>query len=106
MKGLAVVLVVSFLIPSLAMAARNRQSADDVYVGGYTRRDGTYVQPHYRSRPNANKWDNYNYQPSQPQYNPASKVNRSSNWYQPHPGRLNDSNPYNDSPSQQKQWWQ
>ena len=23
----------------------------DVYVGGYTRRDGTYVRPHYRSRP-------------------------------------------------------
>ena len=31
----------------------------DVYVRGYTRSDGTYVQPHYRSSPNSTTLDNY-----------------------------------------------
>lgn len=30
-----------------------------VYVSGYTRRDGTYVAPHYRSSPNSTTADNY-----------------------------------------------
>lgn len=30
-----------------------------VYVEGYSRKDGTYVSPHYRSSPNSSKWDNY-----------------------------------------------
>jgi hypothetical protein len=33
--------------------------AKDVYVRGYTRKDGTYVAPHYRSSPNKTKADNY-----------------------------------------------
>jgi hypothetical protein len=31
----------------------------DQYVNGYTRRDGTYVQPHYQTSPNATPYDNY-----------------------------------------------
>lgn len=31
----------------------------DVYVKGYTRKDGTYVRPHVRSSPNEYKLDNY-----------------------------------------------
>ena len=31
----------------------------DVYVHGYTRRDGTYVQPHMRSDPDHNVYDNW-----------------------------------------------
>lgn len=29
------------------------------WVKGYTRRDGTYVQPHYRSNPDGQKWNNF-----------------------------------------------
>ena len=29
------------------------------YVNGYTRRDGTYVTPHYRSDSNSSRFDNY-----------------------------------------------
>jgi len=29
------------------------------YVNGYTRKDGTYVEPHYRSSPNSTQQDNY-----------------------------------------------
>ena len=31
----------------------------DVYVRGYSRRDGTYVQPHYRSNPDGNVFNNW-----------------------------------------------
>ena len=34
---------------------------DDVYVRGYTRDNGTYVQPHYRSAPDGNPYNNYSY---------------------------------------------
>ena len=30
-----------------------------VQVKGYTRKDGTYVAPHYRSAPNSSIYDNY-----------------------------------------------
>lgn len=33
--------------------------ARDTYVNGYVRKDGTYVQPHYRSNANSNPYDNY-----------------------------------------------
>ena len=33
--------------------------AQDVYVRGYFRSDGTYVQPHYRSAPNNTVLDNW-----------------------------------------------
>ena len=32
-----------------------------VQVDGYTRKNGTYVQPHYRSSPNNTVRDNYSY---------------------------------------------
>jgi len=35
--------------------------ARDVKVRGYYRKDGTYVQPHYRSAPNSNMRDNWSY---------------------------------------------
>lgn len=33
--------------------------AKPVHVKGYTKKDGTYVAPHYRSSPNSTKSDNY-----------------------------------------------
>jgi len=57
-----------------------------VSVKGYFRSDGTYVRPHVRSDPNAFKFDNYSWTPSQGLYNPsyyAPTKNYSSNWYIP-----------------------
>lgn len=31
----------------------------DVSVQGYTRKDGTYVQPHHRSNPDGNPYNNW-----------------------------------------------
>lgn len=46
-----------FAILSLFFAASAVQA--DVYVHGYYRKDGTYVQPHYRSNPNSTRNDNW-----------------------------------------------
>jgi hypothetical protein len=58
----------------------------DVYVQGYYRNNGTYVQPHYRSSPNSSVYDNWSVKPN---VNP----------YTGQPGRINPysqyNNPYN-----------
>lgn len=44
-------LIAAFLLSTTSHA--------DTYVNGYQRRDGTYVQGHYRTSPNNTKLDNY-----------------------------------------------
>ena len=41
------------VLPAIALA--------QVYVRPHTRRDGTYVEGHYRSRPDGNPYNNYSY---------------------------------------------
>ena len=73
----------------------------DSYVNGYTRRDGTYVQPHYRSEANERRYDNYSSQGNSNPYTgergyqrnefsapPAFNQNNSSGFSNPY------SNPY------------
>ena len=47
------------LITALLITAAAFPALADEYVNGYVRRDGTYVQPHYRSTPNNTAVDNY-----------------------------------------------
>lgn len=47
---LAIAIISSF---ALSADAKTRQ------VKGYVKKDGTYVQPHFRSAPNGTKLDNY-----------------------------------------------
>lgn len=47
--------LVALLIASLPAAAQ-------VQVDGHFRRDGTYVQPHVRSAPDSQRYNNYNAQ--------------------------------------------
>lgn len=42
-----------------ALMVISLSSIADEYVRGYVRKDGTYVQPHFRSTPNNFKFDNY-----------------------------------------------
>lgn len=49
-----VLLIVAISIASISLQA-------DVYVNGYYRNNGTYVQPHYRSNPDGNPYNNYSY---------------------------------------------
>lgn len=48
------ILFVSIILPSYEIAYGR-----DTYVRGYTRKDGTYVKPHYRTSPNSTRNDNY-----------------------------------------------
>jgi len=49
----------SLLVASLIMGSTYAHA--DVYVRGYYRSDGTYVQPHYRSSPDGNPYNNYSF---------------------------------------------
>lgn len=52
--------------------------AGDVYVNGYTRQNGTYVQPHYRSAPDGIRSNNYGPSQTDSQFlNPRSRDNDS-----------------------------
>jgi hypothetical protein len=46
------------LIGLIAMGSMQFAFAD-VYVNGYFRSNGTYVQPHYRSNPDGNSFNNW-----------------------------------------------
>lgn len=96
---------VAFLLLTLALLSCSFLSfAADVYVNGYTRSNGTYVVPHYRSAPNSTVTDNYTYvgnanpntgevgtnhyrnSPSSPYYGTGSNLNtinpnNSNLWY-------------------------
>jgi hypothetical protein len=51
MKKIILALVVLISFSTLVFA--------DTYVKGYTKKNGTYVEPHYRSSPDSNKFNNY-----------------------------------------------
>ena len=53
-KILSALLVISILIIFAGSAF-----ARDTRVKGYYRNNGTYVQPHYRTSPDRNIWNNY-----------------------------------------------
>lgn len=46
----------------LALAIVSLPALADVYVPGYVKKDGTYVQGHYQTSPNGTKLDNYSTQ--------------------------------------------
>ena len=48
-----------YIVTAGLLALATASMAADTYTHGYTRRDGTYVQPHYSSTPNDTKIDNY-----------------------------------------------
>jgi len=48
------------IVLAIALAAASTAQAFD-YIQGYTRSDGTYVQPHYRSRPDGIPYNNLSY---------------------------------------------
>ena len=47
------------LILVLLLVAISSAAIADTYVHGYTKNNGTYVEPYYRTDPNSTKFDNY-----------------------------------------------
>ncbi|HCC53468.1 MAG TPA: hypothetical protein DEQ20_00865 [Desulfobulbaceae bacterium] len=83
----------AIIIAAVLITATTTFAADS--VRGYTRRDGTYVQPHMRSDPNQRRYDNFS---SQGNTNPytgerGSEHNEWSNPPERNQGRQ-DKNPY------------
>jgi len=58
-KIISLILISLFLSPIMVDARSSRSSSSDVYVGGYTKKNGTYVAPYYRTPKNSTKKDNY-----------------------------------------------
>jgi hypothetical protein len=58
-KALSNILV--SLFTSSALFGTSATVNADEYVRGYTRKDGTYVQPHHRSDSDGNPYNNYSY---------------------------------------------
>jgi hypothetical protein len=52
---------VAFAAVSLSMSL---SAEADTYVRGYFRSNGTYVQPHYRSNPDGNFYNNWSTKPN------------------------------------------
>lgn len=55
MKRLFIFTLTVIALLSIILSA----ASADVYVSGYYRKDGTYVQPHYRSDPDGDPWNNW-----------------------------------------------
>ena len=56
--------VVRFLVAASIVGAA-LPSQGDVFVRGYTKRDGTFVESHYRTPPNGIQSDNYSFRGNQ-----------------------------------------
>jgi hypothetical protein len=67
-------LITSLLLSVISLSVANADS----YVNGYYRKNGTYVQPHWRSSPDSNAYNNWTTQ---------GNVN-------PYTGQLGTRNPY------------
>lgn len=52
-----------FLV-GIFLGALSASTCADTYVRGYTRSNGTYVAPHYRSNSNGSTLDNYSTKPN------------------------------------------
>lgn len=50
------------LLSALLLTLGTTAAFADTYVRGHTRQDGTYVPPHVRSSPDANRYNNHNSQ--------------------------------------------
>ena len=53
-----------YLVALALFLAAAGADAQDTYVNGYFKSDGTYVQPHYRSAPDNNPYNNWSTQPN------------------------------------------
>lgn len=51
--------ILAALYPSQTYARSYRTKSSDVYVKGYYRKNGKYVKPHYKSKSDGHKFNNY-----------------------------------------------
>ena len=88
----------------LAALATSTTVSAQVYVHGYTTKNGTYVAPHYRSAPDSNPYNNWSTRGNVNPYTGevGTKDPYSSNGSSSYGSYGNYSNPYAPSSSQKK----
>lgn len=75
--------IITFIFSLLILFFAFTSSALAVYVNGYYKSNGTYVEPYYRSSPNGLKYDNYSWNWSQPLYNDSYGKYNTYEWNTP-----------------------
>lgn len=91
-KAMVVLMALVFLFSFIGVVL-----AKDIRVRGYYRKDGTYVQPHYRTVPNKSVWDNYSTKGNINPYTGEEGSKDPYNLYKPSRKNYNntfDTNPY------------
>lgn len=75
----------SILIAAFTLISMIGLSQNQVYVSGYYNSNGTYVQPHYRTAPDSNPYNNYsypgNYNPNTNSTTTGSQTTYLNNYY-------------------------
>jgi opacity protein-like surface antigen len=71
-------LLAALVATTLLSLAASAALAQSVYTRGYYRSNGTYVQPHYSSRPDGNTFNNYG---TRGNYNPYTGATGTRNPY-------------------------
>lgn len=69
------------LLLAIALLGFTASAYADQYVRGYTRSNGTYVQPYMRSTPDSNPYNNYSTQGNVNPYTGAVGTHRPSSGY-------------------------
>ena len=84
-----------FFTLALAFVAQFSFGQTTVYVNGYYRNDGTYVQPHYRTSPNNTVNDNWSTYPNVNPYTGQTGTKHYNTYYNSNSNY--NSNQYNNS---------
>jgi hypothetical protein len=78
---LRALLVAALLVPAVGFAKGKKKSSYgyDVPVDEHSKKDGTYVPPHYRTKKNKTEYDNYS---AEGNYNPytGKKGSKKPRW--------------------------
>jgi hypothetical protein len=91
------------LLVFLSLFFSTAVTAYDVSVNGYTRKDGTYVQPYHRTSPDSNPYNNYSTRGNTNPYtgqtgtvnpNGSSSSGSGYNYNYNNNTNLNNNNPY------------
>lgn len=80
-----------FLLLALSLSTT---SIADTYVRGHVTKNGTYVEPHYRSSPNNSNYDNYSTKGNSNPYTGKEGTVEAEPSYQYNPPKLEYKNPY------------
>lgn len=79
--------------PAVGPPVQLAQRSGDVHVRGYTRKDGTNVQPHWRSAPDGNPYNNYSFPGNTNPYTDRVAPGNPSTYLQNYSGRGVGSSP-------------